>query len=480
MTQVLTGNAATELPAEKNKEHLTLGHNLKIGLFHLGSGMADVLTTGVWNRIMVTDLGFAATPVALLVALRYFLAPLGILAGRVSDERRILGFHRMFWIGLGRALMVASTFILGFATADIARAGVRGYADGWHWLMIAVALIMFSFGTAISGTTFLALIYDRSPEHQRGRAVGVVWTFLLLGYTAAGILFSVLLPGLPEGSQAQALPYTVESLQTLFIVAGLIFAAVWLASMWGEEKRGAALPRRSQAQAGEQRRSLKEDLALVWRSSATRYFLYYLSLSMFFAFSQDLILEPFAGDVFEMPARVTNRFSAYWGTMAILGTIFFIWYSRRNKRLTNTLMSQIGMAVLAATFALLALSSIANIRQLVTPALITLGIGLGIWNVGTLGLMMDLSPLGRAGTFLGFWTLVVTFSRGFGTSFGGIGRDSLLALTDSLPLAYGLTFGIGVVGLLVGMYCLAHVNVEAFKSQEESASTETIFAGAMD
>lgn len=62
------------------------------------------------------------------------------------------------------------------------------------------------------------------------------------------------------------------------------------------------------------------------------------------------------------------------------------------------------MVILAATFALLAFSSIANIRQLVTPALITLGIGLGIWNVGTLGLMMDLSPLGRAGTFLGFWS----------------------------------------------------------------------------
>lgn len=72
-----------------------------------------------------------------------------------------------------------------------------------------------------------------------------------------------------------------------------------------------------------------------------RYFFFYLSLSMFFAFSQDLILEPFAGDVFDMPARVTNRFSAYWGTMAILGTIFFIWYSRRNKRLTNTFMSQV-------------------------------------------------------------------------------------------------------------------------------------------
>ena len=58
---------------------LSIGHNLKIALFHLGSGMADVLTTGVWNRIMVADLGFSATFVGLLTGLRYFLAPIGVM-----------------------------------------------------------------------------------------------------------------------------------------------------------------------------------------------------------------------------------------------------------------------------------------------------------------------------------------------------------------------------------------------------------------
>ena len=43
---------------------------MKIGLFHLGSGMADVIITGVWNRIMISDLGYAATPVSLLTSLR--------------------------------------------------------------------------------------------------------------------------------------------------------------------------------------------------------------------------------------------------------------------------------------------------------------------------------------------------------------------------------------------------------------------------
>ena len=72
---------------------LSLLSNLKIGLFHLGSGMADVLTTGVWNRVMISDLGVAATPVSLLVSLRYFLAPLGIYSSRsdygLNEEKPI-------------------------------------------------------------------------------------------------------------------------------------------------------------------------------------------------------------------------------------------------------------------------------------------------------------------------------------------------------------------------------------------------------
>lgn len=478
MTEIPVSMSANTADDEKPKGNLTMAANLKLAIFHLASGMADVLTTGVWNRVMVTDLKFAATPIALLVALRYFLAPLGVWAGRMSDTQTLFGFRRMFWIGMGRGLMVASTFILGFTTVDIAREGLDGQAYPLQWAMLILSFLMFSFGSAISGTTFLALVYDRSPEHQRGRAVGIVWTFLLLGYTFAGILFGALLPS--NGGEGDRLLYSVDALQTLFIVAAVLCGVIWFISMVGEETRqssaAAVAAHRSQI---EKPRSLKQDLRLVWVSRSMRFFMFYLALSMFFAFSQDLILEPFAGDVFAMPASVTNRFSAYWGTTAIVGTLFFIWYSRKDKRLTNHVMSQMGMVVLSITFALLAFSSFMEIRQLVTPALILLGVGLGIWNVGTLGLMMDMSPLGRAGTFLGFWTLIVTFSRGFGTAFGGVARDIFLLLTDSKALTYGLAFGVGLLGLIVAMVCLARVNMAQYK-RDEQADTAAVFAGAMD
>ena len=201
---------------------------------------------------------------------------------------------------------------------------------------------------------------------------------------------------------------------------------------------------------------------------------------MFFAFAQDLILEPFAGEVFGMEARTTNRFAAYWGSMAILGSLLFLWLSRRFKRLDNTLMSIIGVIALIATFVVFSISSLGNVRALVTPGLMLLGLGLGLWNIGTLGLMTDMSPATSAGTFLGFWTLIVTFGRGFGVSSGGIIRDLVLQWTGSAQFAYGSIFALEVIGMLLALWTLGQVKAHEFRPVKESSDTATVLAGALD
>lgn len=464
-----------EIPSEAQ---LPLLNNLKMGLFHLGSGMADVITTGIWNRIMITDLGFPATPISLLVGLRYFLAPLGVWAGRVSDERVIGGYRRLFWIWLGRLMMVFSILGVGLITASLARGA---QATPAVWLGLILSFLLFSLGSAFSGSTFLALIYDRAHPRQRGRAVGIVWTFLLLGFTIGGVLFGILLPS-KEGKDIApgALSFTPDTLQTLFVAGALVMGALWFFSLLGEERRSsgaAAIPSEPTVKT-----TLRGDLKLAWGNRQTRFFFWYLALSMIFAFTQDLVLEPFAGDVFQMDAAHTTRFSAYWGSMSILGTITFLWLSRRYTRLTNTVMSYVGVWVLVATFAVFVVSALAGIRGLVTPGLILLGIGLGVWNVGTLGMMMDMSPFGRAGTFLGFWTLVVTLARGFGLSLGGFLRDIMLQISGNAPLAYGVVFGLELVGLLVALWALSRVNVKAFQAEQNptAADTASVLAAALD
>ena len=444
----------------------------KIGLFHLGSGMADVLMTGVWNRIMISDLGYSATLVSFLAAMRYFLAPLGIWAGRISDSRVMGGYRRLFWIGTGRSMMVVSTFMLGLGTAQLTR--TPGESTLLPWGLIVLAMVLFSIGNAFSGGTFLALIYDRTNQEQRGRVVGIVWTWLLVGFSIGGIAFGVMLPEHKEG--ATGLSFTPEALQNLFFVAGLIFATLWVTSMWGEERRTTET---GTSVISSEPLSFRADLALVWRSQTMRIFLFFLGFSMFFAFSQDAILEPFAGDVFKMPATTTNRFAGYWGSMAILGTLLFLWLSRRYPRLTSTFMSQMGVVLLMIAFAIFGVSSLAQIRPLVTPGLIVLGAGLGVWNVGTLGLMMTLSPSGRAGTFLGFWTMVVTLTRGGGVATGGVLRDALLAISGQFNVAYGVVFVVGAVGLAISGWALSLIDVKEYQS-EQTIEAESIFAASID
>ena len=455
-------------------KHLSMPSNLKLGLFHLGSGMADVLTTGVWNRIMISDLGFQATPIGLLVSLRYFLAPLSVWAGRMSDRTALGGYRRMFWIGLGRLMMGISMLLVGFITAQL----VGGMPSSvLVWFGLTVALGLFSLGNAFSGSTFLALIYDRTPEHQRGRAVGIVWTFLLTGFAVGGAFFGILLPSDSSVLSVNEFGYSAQTLLTLFTVSSVVISLLWILSMWGAERRHVAF---TPLESSEHATSFREDMQAVLNNHPTRMFMGYLILSMLFAFSQDLILEPFAADVLNMSASVTSRFSAYWGTTAIIGSLISIVRTRRWNRFNNTLMSKYGVAVLVIAFGLFAYSAIAYTDAYMMLGLLALGIGLGMWNIGTLGLMMEMSPNGRAGTYLGFWTLVVTLARGVGVSGGGILRDLVLGVTADLAIAYGMVFIVGAVGLVASYVFLRQTDTRAFRVQASQIDTAQMIGAGLD
>ena len=444
---------------------LSVLRNLKYGLFHLGSGMADVLTTGLWNRVMISDLGYSATPVGLLLGLRYFLAPLGLWAGRMSDAQRLGGYRRLTWIWAGRMLMAFSLFALGLATASLA----RGTADAaLMWLVITLSLLLFSFGISVSGSTFLALIHDRASASQRGRAVGLVWTFLLLGFTIGGVLFSVLLPA---GEGAGGLD--PDGLARFFAVAALLLGGLWFLALLGEEKRHRGA--RSTTPAAQT--SMRADLQRVWRQAQTRWFLLYLALSMAFAFVQDLVLEPFGAEVFDMGVEQTTRFAAWWGGMSIVGSLLALVLLRRFRPFNNTRLSVGGVLLLILSFALFAFASLTAMRQLVTPGLVLMGLGLGLWNIGTLGLMMDLSPEGRAGTFLGFWTLVVTLARGAGVAGGGMLRDLALLFGAGESLAYAAVFLIEVAGLMLALHALSRVGARDLRQVPAQVLAE---AGSLD
>jgi len=473
--------AAPQVRAEGTARNLSVLRNIKIGTFHIGSSLADILASGVWNRIMIKELGFAATPIALLLALRYFLAPLSIWVGRRSDMTNWRGYRRLPYVWGGRLVMALSYVLLGVATLELAGSynpWTRDFSfdlmnitvttnqgSALGWLGVVTALVMFSVGSTFSSTTFLSLVHDRTPAHQRTRAISVIWFFLILGFAVAGVLYSRLLP-----------EYSRDGFLSLMLIAPAVMMGLWVFSLIGEE---VPLKRRAERKAEQPTESFWQTMKQVWASRQTRLFFLFLALTNGLFYTQDVVLEPFAGQVFGMPLSTTNRFSAYWGSMTLLAIVLSLIAARRfPQRVNNMTLSRWGVILLVATFVMFTFSAMLQIRPLVTIGLVTMGLGLGMWTVGTLGLMMAMTRAWGAGLYLALWTVASTLARGSGVALGGVIFDVALVLVGGdKAVAYGSVFLLQSIGFIGTLFILARISLAEF--EREAPQREVVFADSM-
>lgn len=132
--------AMTWLPfADAASETLPLRQLLRLSLFQVSVGMAQVLLLGTLNRVMILELGVPALVVAAMISIPVLVAPFRAILGHRSDTyRSALGWKRVpyLWFGSlwqmgGLALMPFSLILLsgdqtmGPAWAGEAFAGVE-------------------------------------------------------------------------------------------------------------------------------------------------------------------------------------------------------------------------------------------------------------------------------------------------------------------------------------------------------------------
>ncbi len=430
---------------------------LKLGLFHVGSAMIDLLVVSIWNRVMIVELGVPATPVGLVTSLPNLLMPLFVWGGYLSDERPILGLRRLPYALGGRLVMVAPFFVLPVIGWGIAR------GEPLWWLAALVAFIIFGVGRAVSGTAYLALIHDRAPEAQRGRALGFVWLMLIIGFSTMSILYGRLLPD-----------YDPVTYQRLFIVAPLVALVLVVIALWGEEKP------RTQTEVAEEEKTrvpLSAALRVVWDNPPARIFAAFLFVSALFMFAYDQILEPFGGDVFGLPVGITTRWNAYWGVGVLLGMISLLAITGRKRRPRDTAITAVGTVGISLAFAVLTYASVASVQAAVVPGIMLLGLSMGTFNVGGLALMMRMSDPRLAGTFLGMWSLMQLMGRGFSGLLGASIRDAVVMLTGGdYALAYGLAFAVEAIGVAAALWLLLRLNIEQFTQTVRVRAAEVFAA----
>lgn len=421
-------------------QSFTIPRMLRVSSFHIGSAMAEILTASVWNRVMITELNVGSTPVALLLALQYLLIPVSIWAGHRSDTVPLWGYRRSSYIWLGRFLALLSFPLLGLSIREFEiGAPVIG------WVVATVAFTMFGVGKLMSGSVYLALVRASVPPLRQGLAISIVETALIALFVVMGVVFGRWMPVYDRTVFWQMIIGTT-------VIAGLF----WWLSIFRVEARNAA------PVAAAARTPLRTTLSAIWADARTRRFFYFLSLATLAAWIQDVILEPLGGDVFDLPTGATSQFVRYWGgtTIVVLLISFVVWRNRRPAR--QSAIASVGLAIMAVGILAVGVAAFRVDASLLYLGLVIYGGGFGLYTFGGLSLLAVMSPDRDAGAYLGLWSTSILVFKGLGTFLGGFLRDVFLGTGLGETQAYGVTFVIGAVGLLLAVVLLQTVDVAGF------------------
>jgi BCD family chlorophyll transporter-like MFS transporter len=197
-----------------------------------------------------------------------------------------------------------------------------------------------------------------------------------------------------------------------------------------------------------------------------RWFGAFLFTSMFSYFMQDVLLEPFGGEVFQLSASETTRFNAYMGVGVVSGMLLggMRLIPKRGKRPVTAF----GIILMILSFSALAAAALFGSARSLPLIILILGLGAGFFTVGGVALMMDMTSREYTGLFVGAWTLLQALAKGPTAIAGGAIQSALVALGGSPAQAYAGVFILEAVGLVLGLVFLGQVAVESFRGDVES------------
>lgn len=455
----------------KTRPKINLLTMFRLGLFQMGLGILTVLTVGVLNRVMITELAIPAAVTSIVLAISQFVAPVRVWFGQISDAKPLFGQHRTGYVWIGAAVF---TLILSLSVQVVWQIGELVQTSGsWAWTtpiigwtaLLALLLALYGLALSLSSTPFFALLVDISDEDNRGQLIGIVWSMMTVGLAIGGISSKVLLQPLDDIDTSIEL--VRSSVNGLFVVVPLIVLALAFIATFGVEKKYSRYASRSSLVDREDKITLGRSLKILTASRQTGLFFTFLVVMTLSLFLQEAVLEPYGGEVFGMSIPETSLLNTYWaiGLLISLSATGFLLIPRLGKRKTT----KVGCAAVAGCFVLIILAGFTGNENLLRAALIVFGLATGIVTTGALSLMLDLTAAETAGTFVGAWGLAQALARGTAVASGGVVLSAGKFLFSSLVLSYSLVFGLQAVGMLLAIWFLNRVNVQEFRDNAKAA-----------
>jgi MFS transporter, BCD family, chlorophyll transporter len=262
------------------------------------------------------------------------------------------------------------------------------------------------------------------------------------------------------------------TLNPLYIVMPLIVVGLAFVATWGVERRYSRYEQRMGGVSVETV-GFGQAWSILTENRQTSYFFSFLIAMSVGLFLQDPILEPFGGDIFGLAPGATALLNAFWGSGTVIGIILagFLISPRIGKRQT----AKLGCQGVVISLVLVIATSFTGNAKLLQFVLLLFGLASGVTTTGAITLMLDLTAVETAGTFIGAWGLAQALARGCSTLFGGVLLDlGKLVFGKNLLFAYGTVFGLQAVAMLVAIQLLGRVNVQEFQSSAKDTIAAVI------
>ena len=406
--------------ADAASAELPLPRLLRLALLQATVGMATVLLIGTLNRVMIVEMGMAAWLVSAMVALPLLVAPFRALIGYRSDTHRsVLGWRRVPYLWMGTLLQFGGLAIMPFALIVLS-----GDSRGPAWIGhagAALAFLLVGAGLQTTQTAGLALATDLAPAASRPRVVALMYVMLLLGMVVSGLLFGFALRSFSQIKLIQV----VQGAALLTMVVNLI-------ALWKQEARDPANRPR-----GEPRPSFRENWArFAARGQAIR-FLVAVGMGTAAFNMQDIILEPYGGEILHLPVGATTTLTAMMACGALAA--FALAARALGQGTSPHKLAAWGVLAGVLAFSLVIFAEPLNSALLFRLGATLVGFGAGLFSVGTLTAAMNLENDGLNGLALGAWGAVQASCAGLAIAAGGALRDIVSSLATQGLLGSALS-----------------------------------------
>ncbi len=407
--------------SEAVSKELPLVGLLRLSLFQVSVGIATVLLVGTLNRVMIVELGVMSSLVATMVAIPILLAPFRAFLGFRSDNHKShIGWKRIPYIWYGAMWQFGGIAVMPMSI--IVLSGDQAVGPWWAGhVLVAIAFLATGFGAHLTQTAGLALAADRASDKTRPQVVALLYVMFLVGMGLAALTFGFLL-------------YDFSKLKLIQVVQGAAVVTLLLniVALWKQEKLVPTLKKDFNKKQEPFLPVLNSFIKTGGGSLLLVVFFGTLALSM-----QDILLEPYGGEVLNLSVSATTNLTALWVLGALIGLVIASKLLKERKRgPIRSIVIALFVAIIG--FCCVIMSDPMSIVLLYFIGSTLIGLGTGLFAVSTLIIAMTIPISKRAGRglVLGSWGAAQATAAGLGIGLGGILNDITRAVVGGGDLTF--------------------------------------------